>query len=108
MNSVYDVGSTVETGAIRIPAMPASIVASIQLPAPMRFAERPIERRAALVLGARPRREPEAREAVDGREHRGEHDTMPANHSRSDGTVMPPMASGSVGRIVGVDFAVVP
>ena len=42
MNSVYDVGSTVETGAIRIPAMPASIVASIQLPAPMRFADSPI------------------------------------------------------------------
>ena len=42
MNSVYDVGSTVETGAIRIPAMPASTVASIQLPAPMRFADSPI------------------------------------------------------------------
>ena len=33
---------------------------------------------------------------------------MPANHSRSTGTVMFPIFNGESGRIAGVDFAVVP
>ena len=60
MNSVYDVGSTVETGAIRMPAMPASIVARTQLPAPMRLADRPTSAApcsfSALARVARPKR----------------------------------------------------
>ena len=42
MYSVYAVGSTVEIGAIRMPAAPARMVARIQLPPEVRSADRPI------------------------------------------------------------------
>src|SRR4051812_18428431 len=59
MNSAYDDGSTVETGAISTPASPARTVAMIQLPSPMRFGRQADQRRADLVLGARAGGEPE-------------------------------------------------
>ncbi len=60
MNSVYEVGSTVETGAMRMPAIPASSVASTQLPAPIRSADNPTSAApcwfSALARVARPKR----------------------------------------------------
>ena len=42
MNSVYEVGSRLATGAIRMPAAPASTVAITQFCAAMRLAEMPV------------------------------------------------------------------
>ena len=65
MNNVYEVGSRLEIGAIRMPAAPARTVAMTQFCAAMRLAEMPISAAPRFVLGARPGREPEAGEAVD-------------------------------------------
>ena len=73
MNSVYDVGSTVETGAIRMPASPASTVAMTQFPRPIRFADRPISAApcsfSAAAPVARPKRVSGTTSASSDRQH---------------------------------------
>src|SRR3954454_12040709 len=91
-----------------MPARPARTVASTQLPVPMRLAESPIRAAPCSFSAA-------ARVARPNRVTRYVTDsaiastiTIPDTQNRSGGTGSPARLTGLDGRIVGVDFGVVP